>query len=407
MTDQYADDLSDEDTPPAAGGMVVAAGLSDKQIEKTFETGRLRVVQEKNDLFLSHVIQFIGGSGEGIWSNLRPEYQRRLRWDVKKKSKLIESFIMNIPVPPVFLYEKDLGRFEVMDGQQRLNTIAEFFGNKFSLEGLDIWEALNGRNYSTLPPLVRRGLDRAKISAITLMSDNSSPKEDSIDLRAQVFDRLNRGGERLNQQELRNSLYSGSFNSLLISLSGLPAFTDAWDIPSHKDNTLADDSLSPALVENPLFKRMADVEIVLRFFAFRGPKKLSGSVRSMLDETMKEWRHFSQDKQEEFEAEFKAALSLCIDVYREDTFRLPRQNPGKPGRLSRPLYDAEMIAMFHLREYSGLIKAKRDSIRPAVLALAAPSGEKYDLMVGRGNTATTIEERISTVESVIREIIDV
>ncbi len=277
------DGITDEPESLAVGTTVVLAGTSDKQIEKHFETGRLRVVQERNDIFLSHVMSFISGAGNTIWSNLRPEYQRRLRWDNKKKSRLIESFIMNVPVPPVFLYEKELGRFEVMDGQQRLNAIAEFIGGHFALEGLEIWPALNDRSYGTLPPLVRRGLDRAKISAITLMSDNGSGLENSLDLRAQVFERLNTGGEQLNQQELRNSLYSGDFNNLLIELSRIRAFTDAWEIPNHDENTRADGTPSAVLAANTLYKRMTDVEIVLRFFAFREAKKLSGSVRSMLD----------------------------------------------------------------------------------------------------------------------------
>ena len=105
-------------------------GASDRAIEKFFERGRLRVVQDRNDFFLPHVVDFIEGRK---WGNLRPEYQRRLRWDQKKKSKLIESFIMNVPVPPVFLYETILGRFEVMDGQQRLNSIVDFMQNRFQV----------------------------------------------------------------------------------------------------------------------------------------------------------------------------------------------------------------------------------------------------------------------------------
>jgi hypothetical protein len=401
------DDFDDEYEPLSAGSMVVAAGLSDKQIEKTFETGRLRVVQEKNDIFLSHVVQFIRGEGDGVWGNLRPEYQRRLRWDTKKKSKLIESFIMNVPVPSIFLYEKELGRFEVMDGQQRLNAIAEFFSGSFELEGLDIWRALNGRNYSGLPPLIRRGLERAKISAITLTSDNSSSIEDSLDLRAQVFERLNTGGEQLNQQELRNSLYSGSFNILIIALSKLKEFSDAWEVPDHEMNTLADKSLSAELTQNTLFKRMADVEIVLRFFAFRDTEKLSGSVRSMLDATMKKWRHIDPVTVNAFRAEFEDALGLCTTIFGADVFRLPRTNPKKPGKLSRPLYDAEMIALFKLRQHRELLQEHRNSIRDGVLALAAPGGAKYELMVGRGNTAATIRDRISAVEQAVRGIINV
>ncbi|MFB8344961.1 DUF262 domain-containing protein [Brucella cytisi] len=88
--------INEDNEPLAVGGMIIAAGTPDRQIEKHFETGRLRIVQEKNDIFLANVMQFISGEGATVWGNLRPEYQRRLRWDNKKKSKLIESFITSM-----------------------------------------------------------------------------------------------------------------------------------------------------------------------------------------------------------------------------------------------------------------------------------------------------------------------
>ncbi|MBY5824926.1 DUF262 domain-containing protein [Rhizobium leguminosarum] len=400
------DGVNDEPEPLSAGSSVVVVGTSDKAIERHFETGRLRVVQEKNDIFLSHVMSFITGSGSTLWSNLRPEYQRRLRWDVKKKSRLIESFIMNVPVPPVFLYEKELGRFEVMDGQQRLNAIAEFLSGSFALEGLEIWPALNDRNYAQLPPLVRRGLDRAKISAITLMSDNSSASEDSVDLRAQVFERLNTGGERLNQQELRNSLYSGEFNTLLIELSRHRWFTDAWDIPNHVDNTRKDETPSAALAANTLFKRMTDVEIVLRFFAFKDPEKLAGSVRSMLDGTMKRLRRPNPEALAALRDEFTDTIGLCRQIFGTNTFRLPPVD-NKPGKISRPLYDAEMVAVFKLKAHRAEMIGSGPAIQARLLEMTAPNAPTYDLMVGRGNTAISIRDRIAAVETAIREIINV
>ncbi|UIK04768.1 DUF262 domain-containing protein [Neorhizobium galegae] len=400
------DGVNDEPEPLSAGSSVVVVGTSDKAIERHFETGRLRVVQEKNDIFLSHVMSFITGSGSTLWSNLRPEYQRRLRWDVKKKSRLIESFIMNVPVPPVFLYEKELGRFEVMDGQQRLNAIAEFLSGSFALEGLEIWPALNDRNYAQLPPLVRRGLDRAKISAITLMSDNSSASEDSVDLRAQVFERLNTGGERLNQQELRNSLYSGEFNTLLIDLSRHRWFTDAWDIPNHVANTREDGTPSAALAANTLFKRMTDVEIVLRFFAFKDPEKLAGSVRSMLDGTMKRLRRPNPEALAALGEEFTDTMGLCRQIFGSNTFRLPPVD-NKPGKISRPLYDAEMVAVFKLKAHRAEMISSGPAIQARLLEMTTPNAPTYDLMVGRGNTAISIRDRIAAVETAIREIINV
>lgn len=347
---------------------------------------------------------FISGTGN-LWSNLQPEYQRRLRWDNRNKSRLIESFIMNVPVPPVFLYEKELGRFEVMDGQQRLNAISDFFSGRFALEGLEIWPALNGRNYGALPPLVRRGLDRAKISAITLMSDNSSATEDSLDLRAQVFERLNTGGERLNQQELRNSLYSGAFNALLIDLSKTRLFTDAWEIPNHEDNTRADGTPSAALAANTLFKRMADVEIALRFFAFREKDKLSGSVRSMLDNTMKRLRRPDEQEIKLLRQDFMNAIGLCVEIFGPHTFRLPPVD-NKPGNISRPLYDAQMVGIFNLRDRRKDLLINHEIIRSRMLDMTAPNATTYDLMVGRGNTAATIGDRIAAVQGLLQEIVD-
>ena len=398
--------LQDDDEPLEVGTMVIPTGASDKAIEKHFEIGRLRVLQEKNDIFLSHVLDFIQGTSESrVWSNLRPEYQRRLRWDNKKKSKLIESFIMNIPVPPIFLYEKTLGKFEVMDGQQRLNAISEFWAGKFQLEGLQIWAALNGRTYAQLPPLLRRGLERAKISAITLMSDTSGGEDNSIELRAQVFERLNTGGESLNAQELRNSLYSGPFNDMIVSLSKQKTFTDTWGIPDHVGNTLADGSVADALKNNVLFKRMTDVEIVLRFFAFQEDRRISGSVRSMLDTTMKSNRNMKGEHIENSKTQFLDTLSLVIEAFGDDAFRLPGLNNAK-GKLSKPLYDAQIIAFFRLFNRAAEIRASAPMIKEAIMDLAKSEGEMYELMVGRGNTAATIKDRIAAVEGTIKGIID-
>lgn len=343
------DDIDTDDNEPLVPSQpLLKEGSSDREIERFFEGGRLRVVQEKNDIFLSHVIDFIAGAhGSRVWGNLRPEYQRRLRWDTKKKSKLIESIIMNIPVPPVFLYELKIGQFEVMDGQQRLNAIAEFFRGSYALEGLDIWPSLNDRTFAQLPPLLRRGLERAKISAITLMSDSAATEDDSLDLRAQVFERLNTGGEKLNAQELRNSLYSGRFNNMLVNLAGNEIFTSAWNIPPHKDHMLADGSPDEKLRNNNLYKRMGDVEIVLRFFAFKEPHNIAGSVRSMLDGTMKKNRHLVDSEIAKLEDEFARTLSSVKIVMGDEIFR---QGPDPKAKPSRPLFDAEMVAFYQRRD---------------------------------------------------------
>lgn len=88
------DDIDEDDEPVSVGSMVVPAGISESQIEKHYQTGRLRVVQERNDIFLTHVLSFIGASGKDrVWSNIQPEYQRRLRWDDKKSLSLSRALL--------------------------------------------------------------------------------------------------------------------------------------------------------------------------------------------------------------------------------------------------------------------------------------------------------------------------
>lgn len=377
---------------------VLPQNASDRVIEREYEQGRLRVVQDRNDFFLPHVVDFIRGRK---WGNLRPEYQRRLRWDNHKKSRLIESFIMNVPVPPVFLYESSLGAYEVMDGQQRLNTVVEFLSGDFNLNGLQIWPSLNGRSFSQLPPLIRRGLERAKISAITLTSDLAGRGDDSIDLRAQVFDRLNTGGERLNQQELRNSLYAGSFNKLIVELAGHPTFTSAWDIPGYADNMLSDRSPSRELRDNNLFKRMLDCEIVLRFFAFRDRKHVLGSVRSILDNCMKRNRNLGEQDIAELRHRFVSALQTATAIFDADAFRLPPSESKKQGALSRPLYDAQMVAIDELSDRTDEMLAHASQIVQNVATLTNPNSQAYELIVGRANTASAILDRIDRVREAI------
>jgi Protein of unknown function DUF262 len=83
--------------------------------------------------------------------DLDPTYQRRLRWDSSKQSRLIESFLMNVPVPPVFLNEDEYGRYSVIDGKQRLMAVANFLGNNLVLERLKIFSDINGLKFHADP----------------------------------------------------------------------------------------------------------------------------------------------------------------------------------------------------------------------------------------------------------------
>jgi hypothetical protein len=273
--------LEDTEEEPSKGKQKKVATAAD--LEKLYDDTSGRILQERNDFFLPQIRDFVQ---KRRWVNLRPEYQRRRRWDRKKQSRLIESLLMNVPVPPIFLYETDLSRYEVMDGQQRLVSIIEFYEGKLELGSLRAWSDLNGFRYQDLPERLKRGLDRRRISAVILLAESAAPEEIQFaDIRREVFERLNTGGTALNPQELRNSIYGGPFNDLIVDLARTPLFCKMWDIPVH-GRTPSNAQLE-ALQNNELFRKMADCQIVLRFFAFREKEHVKGSVRSMLDSCMK------------------------------------------------------------------------------------------------------------------------
>ena len=179
--------------------------ISDEELNSRYAKGDIRIVTESARYPLTGILTMLkerapqegGGKPDELRYKLDPEYQRRHRWSIERKSKLIESFLMNVPVPPVFLYERDLARFEVMDGRQRLTALSEFFEDKFKLTGLQYWSDLDGRTYSKLPSKVRDGIDRRYISSIILLKETAATPEQEALLKKMVFERLNSGGVRV------------------------------------------------------------------------------------------------------------------------------------------------------------------------------------------------------------------
>ena len=370
---------------------------TDKQLEEIYESGQYRVSQERNDFLIPQIIDFVNTRQ---WINIRPEYQRRLVWDKGKKSRFIESLLMNIPVPPVFLFENELSRYEVMDGQQRINSILEFYENTLPLSGLEKWTDLNGRTYAECPPIVQRGFDRRRLSAVVLLAESKSFGAGREDIRKLVFERLNTGGLTLKPQELRNCLYAGPFNEMLIALAGQRLFDEIWEIPPYEDN-LRHGHANRALADNNLYRRMADCEIVLRFFAFREKERIKGSVRNILDSCMERHRAVDETTRREWSQRFLSLLHLAKEIFGKDTFRITDRDGDR--KLSQPLYDAVMVSLDRLYERRQALLTNKARI---VEQLSRKLRQKafYALVVGRPNTADAVKTRLRKVELLFRRV---
>jgi len=216
---------------------------------------------------------------------LQPEFQRYHVWDQNKSSRLIESVVLDVPLPIVYLAEEDDGRESVIDGQQRLTAFFDFLDSKLVLKRLEARRALNDKRFSELDKLLQNKIRRFPIRVITIR------KESDKDLKFEIFERLNTGAVPLNDQELRNCIYRGSYNKLLRELASDPDFMFLLGISKPE-------------------KRMHDVGLVLRFAAFYHATylKYSPPMRRFLNDDMDSFQNISTRNELELRRAFKTSI---------------------------------------------------------------------------------------------------
>jgi hypothetical protein len=339
--------------------------ISDADIEARYVGGEVRIVVEQARYPLKQIPDVVQSADY----NLQPDFQRRPRWGREKQSRLIESLILNVPIPPIFLYEQDYGRYEVMDGRQRLTAISEYYADKFCLEGLMEWPELNGRFYSKLPEQVRRGIDRRFLSAIVLLHETTKLPEQADRIKQLVFERINSGGEDLTSQEKRNALFPGNMNKMCVRLARHDKLCKMWGILPPDSDESQDGWVPPAeLSSNDFYKTMQDVELVLRFFAHRQRQTLwRGGTRfdDYLNMYLQESNLFSEEVLDRLEELFKKTADLTYDVLGERAFWLWRARAGSHVWIDRPAYvayDPVMAGFSKLISHGDILRSRREDI---------------------------------------------
>jgi hypothetical protein len=354
------------------------------------------VHQEKGDFLLPQIVDYIESRK---WIDPRPTYQRRLVWGAREKSKFLESLLLNLPIPPLFLFEKSYGLWEIMDGQQRSNAIVEFYSGKLKLCSLKRWPSLIGKTYSECPEDVKRNFDRRRIQVTTVLAETS--QDPSFDVRKEVFERLNTGGKPLRNQEIRNCLYSGEFCDLLDELSSLPEFTDLWQIPAHKPPRLLKHFPSQ-LLDHALFARMEDCELVLRFFAFESPKFFSGSVKGALDKCMAHYANEPAEILDELKVRFQNTINLVYTVFGEDAILL--ENGSGKKTPSKQLYDALMAVVAEQVDNGDALKKKRKQLQNALRSILGDK-DQLDKLITRHDNRSTFNNRKDAIAQMVHSLV--
>lgn len=295
-------------------------------VEKQIEEYQSELVLQSSDLSLNAIAQMVDANAIDI----SPTFQRRDRWKPGAQSRLIESFLLNMPVPPVYLSEDQNGTYAVLDGKQRITAIHLFMSNRLTLTGLDILHDLNGRSIRDFPSSITNPLAiRPYVRAVTLL------RQSEHRARYEVFLRLNIAGVPLLPMEVRKVAFRGGYCDMIFEEAESPFLKSQLKIRSDQSSA---------------YRKMIDAEYVLRFLALRQTwDKFSGDLRETMDRHMQEHVASPPGLVNSHRAAFRRAISYCERIWGEQAFQRP-DGPGWRNQALAGVYDAEMIAVDSLSD---------------------------------------------------------
>lgn len=248
-----------------------------------------------------------------------PKFQRGYVWSLTEACRFVESLLLGLPVPGIFLSkDTSTSKLLVIDGQQRLKTLQFFYegifkGKEFKL--VNVQKRFEGKTYKTLEDPDRIRLDDAIIHATIVKQDEPSDDQSSV---FHIFERLNTGGKQLQPQEIRTCIYFGKFTGLLKELNNHSSWRDIYGKPS---------------------ERLKDQELILRFFAlFFHDTQYETPMKEFLNKYMGENRELVKDSEEVLCKKFTVTIDFIHEVFGTRAFR-----PKKA--LNVAVFDAIMVAI--------------------------------------------------------------
>lgn len=312
-------------------------------------------------------------------------------WNIKKQSRLIESILINIPLPPIILFEKNYGSYELIDGKQRIIAIRDFYNNKYQLTGLEFLSEFEGCTYDELPIEFRSNIDNHYISSIALLTNSNFEVEEALYLKQITFERYNINRAGLTKQQVRNCLYNGKFNQLLMELSSNPIFVNAWSLLNNNGITKNLHSLDFA-------------ELVLRFFALRHIDESCKEIESFIDLYMIKSMKFSDEDIKILRYIFITTINLAYEIYEDNLFKpynLQLDTWLHHAKLA--CYDAVMVGLSkHLDKTKALLSEKQNIIEETKKLF----NKNYSkLLEDEGSKKAYVQEIISLFDDMLSTVI--
>lgn len=362
--------------------------IIEDDVDLDIEAGQRKIIWQAKDFSIR---EFLTMKNDGELA-LQPNYQRNFVATDLIASKLIESILLDVPIPVVYLAEEQDGSYSVIDGQQRLTSFLSFLEGKFpdnrpfKISGLKVLPELNRKLFTDLDPERQKKIRSTTIHSIIIK------KESNSDIKFEIFERLNTGSTKLNEDEIRNTVYRGKYIDLLAELSENQVFHGLV----RKDN---------------FKKRMIYRGMILRFFALSEKSYLNykSSMKQFSNKELRDNRDLTLSKEKEYKARFEHCLDLVKLVFGEMAFRryMPGENgeAGKWGdsQINMALYDLQMVGFVNYSKNDVLAKA--DLIRERLLDLMINNQQFRELLIWQTSDTDKLKKRFRIYMDMLESII--
>lgn len=313
---------------------------------------------------------------------LNPEYQRNEIWDDVKRSRLIESLMLNIPIPLFYVAADENGNWEVVDGLQRLTSIKMFLIDKeLKLKKLEFWDKYENCGIDDLPPVISNRIFETEFTFVII--EPGSPEE----LKYNIFNRINTGGVALKSQEIRNALYNGNGTQFLKKLVNSKEFLQATDY-SLKD------------------LRMDAQETILRCLCYiigdTSEYTENDTQQSFLDRNIQKLN--SMKLLDEVEVKFKLGMNRSYELFGKQAFRYISKRK-KRGTINKSLFEVWGAILANLdNAYYDLLKVKRNELM-ADFSELCDNNDFYRAVSRDSWTKKNVEYRFNAIYKLINEVI--
>ena len=316
--------------------------------------------------------------------DLAPDFQRMSGiWNVQRKSRLVESLMLNIPIPVFYVAADRRDNWLVVDGIQRMTTINEYVTGEFALDRLEYLTDLNRKRYADLSRPMRRRINETEL-VVNVIEPGTPPE-----VMFNVFLRINTGGLTLNGQEIRHALHPGPVREYLKRLAESDEFIRATANSVKKG-------------------RMADRECVLRFLAFYiepWEKYDENDLNGYLGKSMDKINAMNPAARDEIASEFKKAMRAAFDIFGNDAFR-KRTSADAPRRfVSKALFETWSVALARSSpERIAYLVEHKEETRRAFIALMNEDSDFERAVSYATSTPRRLKKRFEAIDRLVSEL---